>query len=55
MEKMIQYLEAHGQTVHGAAGGQIAVVSCWTLDGAYGETIELIPATWDAVRRWLGY
>lgn len=56
-DNLIRYIESHGEQVHGAAGGKIAVVSRWTRNNGheYGETVKLIDATPRAVRDWLGY
>ncbi len=59
MFKMLKFLSAHGK-VSVLQGNKIMVLCEYTYrDGGQavntGEMWETIPATWGAVRAWLGY
>ena len=52
--RLIWYIEAHGQTAHAidSLNSKLEVTSYDQHGERYDETI---PATWQAVRKWLGY
>lgn len=54
-QRLIAYIEEHGNSARLLPSGALEVVSQWCRDGETGVEVEEIPATLVAVRNWLGY
>lgn len=54
-ETLAKFIGRHHPCACVDIGEQLTVCSVWTSGKRFGWKIERIPATWSAVRSWLGY
>ena len=59
-DKLLAFIRSHGHTAVARIDGQISALLNYTTrrpDGSIGtgQEWETVPATWSAVRAWLGY
>ncbi|MES2729963.1 MAG: hypothetical protein V4621_07715 [Pseudomonadota bacterium] len=55
MKALLIFLAQHSIEVTGHTEDSISVVAQYSRDGVAFSVPEIIPATWEGVRNWLGY